>query len=487
MRKLNKKTKIIIIVFALLFSLVVCEVFLHISSFVNKVFVLPRYDIPGIDKKAFIIFCFGDSYTYGIGAGFENSYPAQLEEILNRHSKGRPVKVFNFGVPGNNSSQVLLRLKQNIAKNKPNVVIVLCGGNDTWNVDSVNIKFTNEIIQALLMRLKIYKILVVLTKNIKHQISKPEIYIKDNLGMKILQKENDFYKLILYGNIYRNFEYYTQAVLFYERAIKVSQDDRLVRIELGRCYKLNRQFRKAIDVLDRALKDNPQDEQLHAEIRDTFIKSEMVDESILFYEEFLEKCPRNKYATDNLIGAYIQAAGENFLNNQALEGKSYYKKALALNPQLGAKINASIEMMEYELKLKDSHSKLNAKPSTGSFLKSISGDYLINTMLAKRMTLQILFENLLEMAKICKKNNIKMFLSCYPDAGYMDNVSIEIRKLALAYDVTIINHYNAFFDALRKYPYEHYFVSRADPHCTKAGYRVMAENIAQAILDKFCF
>jgi len=487
MQKLNKKTKITIILCAILFSLVICEVFLNISSFINKTFVLPCYNLSDIDKNSFVIFCFGDSYTYGVGAGFENSYPARLEEILNEHSKSRPVQVFNFGVPGYNSSQVLNRLKQVISQSKPDAVVILCGGNDSWNFDRVAIKFTPAIIKSLITRLKIYKMLVIFTENIKHRISKPNMNAKDNPGVKILKKENDFFKLVRYGNTHRDFGYYTQAELFYEKAIKFSVSDRLVFIELGRCYKLNRQYHKAIHALGRLLNDNPLDKQSHEEIRDTFIRSKMIEESISFYEDFLKKFPGNQYAVNNLIGAYKQAAGEYFLSNQMQKAKIYYKKIIDLNPQLKTEINTSIKMIEDALKLRDGYVKLNMNNNPNNLFKTISGYYFINAVFAKRITSHILFENLLKMAKICRKNHIEIFFSTYPDAGYMDNVSSKIRKLAQTYEITIICHYNSFLDALKKHPYSYYFVSRDDPHCTKAGYGIMAENIAQAIIDKCSF
>ena len=47
------------------------------------------------------ILALGDSFTYGIGAAFEETYPAQLQAGLNRR-QGRhpPVEVVNAGIPG---------------------------------------------------------------------------------------------------------------------------------------------------------------------------------------------------------------------------------------------------------------------------------------------------------------------------------------------------------------------------------------------------
>ena len=60
----------------------------------------------------FRILCLGDSHTYGIGASAEHAWPRQLEGLLNARGGGTQYRVVNGGVPGFNSSQVLLALEE---------------------------------------------------------------------------------------------------------------------------------------------------------------------------------------------------------------------------------------------------------------------------------------------------------------------------------------------------------------------------------------
>ena len=84
------------------------------------------------DPSRVRIACVGDSHVYGAFVPAVAAFPEQLDRIL--HRRGIAADVYNFGIPGENSYQVRTRLPRILERVRPQVVVVLVGHNNYWNL-----------------------------------------------------------------------------------------------------------------------------------------------------------------------------------------------------------------------------------------------------------------------------------------------------------------------------------------------------------------
>jgi len=107
-----------------------------IKLFLTLLFIIITQGVSMADEEK--ILAFGDSITFGYGAEPSKSYPAQLQLLSHK-------KVINAGIPGENSTDGLERLKNILQKSNDFKTIIIChGANDILHHSSMK-KLTQNI------------------------------------------------------------------------------------------------------------------------------------------------------------------------------------------------------------------------------------------------------------------------------------------------------------------------------------------------------
>ena len=86
-------------------------------------------DLPAPDPSAFRVVAVGDSWVFGAESEPDEAF-IEVFARARAEALGRPVQVFNLGVPGSNSAQALVSLDDVIEVARPDLVVALTGAND---------------------------------------------------------------------------------------------------------------------------------------------------------------------------------------------------------------------------------------------------------------------------------------------------------------------------------------------------------------------
>lgn len=138
--------------------LIILEITFRVLGFIRIHFLIPEYKKT---PNVFTVLCVGDSTTEGLGVNRKFSYPTQLQHLLDKQAP-KKFHVINIGISGFNSSQVLNRFEGNLKKYHPDLVVLLIGINDPWNMNETNIEMFDhniplqEKIDISLNKLRIY-------------------------------------------------------------------------------------------------------------------------------------------------------------------------------------------------------------------------------------------------------------------------------------------------------------------------------------------
>ena len=166
MKKLPFKKKILFSTISLFAILILFELILRAAGFCFLLRQQIYNKAESKDPSNIVILCIGESTT----AGGKDSYPYQLEEILNAGSSGKTFKVINKGIPAKTTGDILLMLPDFLKEYQPDYVLAMIGINDVIYDRMVTDTFLRRLRWQVLERLRVYKVLKWGAVNIKMQL-----------------------------------------------------------------------------------------------------------------------------------------------------------------------------------------------------------------------------------------------------------------------------------------------------------------------------
>ncbi len=479
---------------------------------------------PPQDLDTYTIVCLGDSWTYGIGAAYDKSYPRQLEDLLKALPDKKKIRVINRGVGAYNSSQILHEYKELLRSGvRPDLVIVLSGGANYWNYWGLYdaLKDTSFISAATkcLYRIRVFKLTKLLFLTIKeknrdmiharlasynvdpspeagnmpqkqdyctegwrhvdrNEYDKAVILFKK--GLHIDPRESACYLGL--GRIYYNQKIPYTAAAWYFKGLAANPHESEFYACMGELYAGQRQYDKAVTWYAKGIAINPNNVRLYLDLGMLFRERERYDDAIAWFQKGINVNPKDS----NL---YIGLGCCVYFGKKDYEkAKFYIKKGLSLSQERLSLFPVFCSALTNEERA-DLYKELVKDGLMPQWFIQNS-DYLVldparNDEKRNKRIEEWITHDVEKIISLSKARGSKVLLLSYPN-HYMHLISLLMRQIANKNSVYFMDFERVFSDLLLKggKP-EDYFVP--DNHCNAVGYGIMARNIVDKIGQEHIF
>ncbi len=274
MQKRPLREKIIVTILGLLLCLILLELGVRITGFVFFSLQEHRNRISIQQKRVYRIMCVGESTT---AIGGIDSYPSQLEEVLNQRNIGVKFSVINKGVPSGNTMCIMAELEENLNTYNPDMVIAMMGINDGG--DYRRAIYFSEVFRTY----KLAKFLwfYVVNKNaavrgndageniagVINNLTQPKNRKEtEEMFKKVYNSTNPGFYYFCLADEYTRQEKYKEAGECYEKVIESGFQKKIMELEpkncwvysaLGKCYKRQGRYKEAEEVYKKIAEIRP--------------------------------------------------------------------------------------------------------------------------------------------------------------------------------------------------------------------------------------
>ncbi len=263
---------------SLLISLLLLEVALRVGGGLF-LFLQEQANRHSLQKgSTYTIVAFGESTT---GLGGKDSWPSQLEKILNQSDIGITFSVINKGVPGTTSTNILEKTEAIIQEYKPQMIISMMGVNDTSlfeknNQMTADPKNKQNGLFGVLEDARVVKLVVWVYQSIGERLQRSRATTGDTEGRLpyiMPGPKLDITKtwdLVEFANWNIDQDRYKEAEFGLEDAIKTDPTDVWPYVELANLYRNQQRFENAKKLYEQALLLRPDIQDIYIELADVY-------------------------------------------------------------------------------------------------------------------------------------------------------------------------------------------------------------------------
>jgi len=499
MAKTSFKQKVLLILFGIILTFVLIEGILRVGGALFVVLQNKRNLASIKNKGSYVILCLGESTT---ALGGKNSYPRQLEEILNSRNLGINFSVVNKGLPSVTTELILKRLEHYINEYEPDMVITMMGINDTIyenvdisSLDDKRFKKAATIIQSL----RIYKLFNLIHLHLQEKLgtqtsvdetalenkgqehSLDEFLDSPLLGLiRGYRGQGKTFKKTVMDNeantrtmelalMYRDFGRYEDALTTFQKALEINPYDEWVHLEIGLTYLIVADEFKHADsyeiyqnagrAFQRAININPHNDEAYNRMAIYFFRFGRVDKAEKFLLKAISENPQR-------IDVYMELATIYSDSNEEEKLEDNYLNAIKNNPQ----IPWGYDGLAFSYNRKGE--------------KKLAEEYFLKAEEVRQQYYNpFTSENYNKIVKLCKNKISSIVAVQYPMRSVEPLKSILRRHN----DIIFVDNESVFKSMVQKNGYEKYFKDNFAGdfgHCTTEGNRLLAEHIAKIITIK---
>ncbi|MFH1519183.1 MAG: tetratricopeptide repeat protein [Candidatus Omnitrophota bacterium] len=328
--KISFRQKIILIISGIFFFAILLEAGLGLGGFIVVSLQEYKNRIAIKQKGTYRIICLGESTTFWGGRdpwSSQDSWPSQLEEILNQRNIGIKFTVINKGVCGTCTAAIVARLEDNLNQYQPDMVITMMGINDREGaIAYADIPAPGT--RTLFNSLRSYKLIKLLKLHIISKAKELGIYkpreIKEAISSESIEEpqlagfkeQEEIYKRTMaasprddkayaaLGWCYRQQGKYTQAEAMLRKAIELNPQNEWADIELGWCYRDQGKHDQAVEMFKKAIEVNPQNVSAYGDLARCYKDQRKYTQAEEIYKKAIEIAPRNDRAYAGLAHCY---------------------------------------------------------------------------------------------------------------------------------------------------------------------------------------